>query len=72
MNFSDYDPDQANLFNQQSEYKLLQDVTNDWFVNSPAEVITSGTGTVLRIYLLRENWSTKDFEELYRRFYFSS
>lgn len=66
MNFSDYDPDQANLFNQQSEYKLLQDVTNDWYVNSPAEVISSGTGTVLRIYLLRENWSTKDFEELYR------
>lgn len=66
MNFSDYDPDQSNLFNQQGEYKLLQDVTNDWYVNSPAEVITSGTGTVLRIYLLRENWSTKDFEELYR------
>lgn len=66
MNFSDYDPDQANLFNQQSEYKLLQDVTNDWYVNSPAEIISSGTGTVLRIYLLRENWSTKDFEELYR------
>lgn len=66
MNFSDYDPDQTNLFNQQNEYKLLQDVTNDWYVNSPAEVITSGTGTVLRIYLLRENWSNKDFEELYR------
>ncbi len=66
MNFSDYDPDQSNLFNQQGEYKLLQDVTNDWYVNSPAEVITSGTGTVLRIYLLRENWSTKDFGELYR------
>lgn len=66
MNFSDYDPDQVNLFNQQCEHKLLQEVTNDWYVNSPAEVISSGSGTVLRIYLLRENWTDKDFKELYR------
>ncbi len=32
-------PDQSNLFNQQGEYKLLQDVTNDWYVNSPLKLL---------------------------------
>lgn len=66
MDFTDYEPTQANLFNQQAEYKLLDEVSNDWYVNNPAEVITQGTGTVLRIYCLRETWSEKDQEDLFR------
>lgn len=66
MDFTDYDPDQANLFNQISSHKLLNEIKNSWTISNPPEVVTSGSGTVLRIYMLRESWKRKDLEELYR------
>lgn len=67
MNFSEFNPENSNLFNQQTtEYKLLEDVSNNWYVNDPPEVITSKSGTVIRIYNLREQWTERDFEELYK------
>ncbi len=66
MNFSDYDPEQSNLFNQESQEKLLEDVKNTWYVNNPPEQIKEIKGTKLIIYCLREKWIKKDFDELYR------
>lgn len=66
MNFSDFDPDKYNLFNQGVTHKLLEDVQNTWYVNSPAEEITNESGTIIRIYNLREQWKSSDFAELYK------
>lgn len=66
MDFSDFDPDNFNLFNQGAAHKLLEDVQNTWYVNRPAEEITSESGTIIRIYNLREQWKSSDFEELYK------
>lgn len=66
MNFIDYNPDNINLFNQQTEYKLLDEVNNNWYVQNPPERITSMAGTIIRIYNLREQWNKKDFEDLYK------
>ena len=66
MNFSEFNPENSNLFNQQTDYKLLEDVSNHWFVNSPPEYIKSTSGTIIRIFNLREKWNNRDFEELYK------
>lgn len=66
MDFSEFDPDQTNLFNQLSTHKLLEDVDNKWYVNDPAKEITYSSGTIIRIYNLRESWSNKDFKDLYK------
>lgn len=66
MNFTDFDPDKYNLFNQGITHKLLEDVQNTWYVNNPAEEITYESGTVIRIYNLREQWKSSDFAELYK------
>lgn len=66
MNFIDYDPDETNIFNQHRSYKLLDEISNTWYVNNPPERIENKSGTVIRIYNLREQWKKKDFEELYK------
>lgn len=66
MNFSDFNPDNQNLFNQSTNYKLLEDVSNNLYVNNPPERIISQSGTIIRIYNLRESWNKRDFEELYK------
>lgn len=66
MNFTDYNPDNSNLFNQQTDYKLLDEVSNNLFVQAPPERVTSVSGTIIRIYNLREQWNKKDFEDLYK------
>ncbi|RLD84077.1 MAG: hypothetical protein DRJ10_02135 [Bacteroidetes bacterium] len=67
MDFTEYNPEKADLFNQPpTEYKLLEDVQNSWFVNSPAEEIHKEKGTLIRIYNLRESWKENDFKELYK------
>ena len=66
MNFVDYNPDDANLFNAPVDYKLLDEVQNNWYVQSPAEKIHGESGTILRIYNIREIWSASDYKELYK------
>lgn len=66
MNFIDFNPDDLNLFNQQTDYKLLDEVSNNWYVQSPPERITNESGTVIRIYNIREHWSQNDYKELYK------
>lgn len=66
MNFVDYNPDDANLFNAPADYKLLDEVQNNWYVQSPSEKILGESGTVLRIYNIREMWSAGDYKELYK------
>jgi signal transduction histidine kinase len=67
MDFTEFNPEKADLFNQPpTDYKLLEDVYNNWFVNSPPEEIKKEKGTLIRIYNLRENWKKNDFEELYK------
>lgn len=67
MDFTEFNPEKADLFNQPpSDYKLLEDVYNNWFVNTPPEEIKKEKGTLIRIYNLRENWKKNDFEELYK------
>ena len=66
MDFSEFDPDEQNLFNQNNEHKLLEDVKNTWYVNDPEEEITYESGTIIRIYNLRESWSKEDFKILYK------
>lgn len=66
MNFVDFDPDDANLFNQPADYKLLDEVTNNWYVHNPPERVTGESGTTIRIYNIRELWSNNDYKELYQ------
>lgn len=67
MDFTEFNPEKADLFNQPpSEYKLLDQVNNTWYVNNPSEEIKKQKGTLIRIYNLRESWKKKDFEELYK------
>src|SRR5690606_21932512 len=57
MDFTEFNPEKADLFNQTpSEYKLLEEVHNSWYVNNPPEEIKNEKGTLIRIYNLRENW----------------
>ncbi|MBS5908238.1 MAG: ATP-binding protein [Dysgonomonas mossii] len=67
MDFTEYNPEDIDLFNQPtSNYKLLNDVHNTWYVNDPAIEIKKEKGTLIRIQNLRERWTSKDFEDLYK------
>ena len=66
MNFVDFNPDDANLFNQPTDYKLLDEVTNNWYVQNPSERVMNESGTIIRIYNIREQWSLNDYKELYQ------
>ena len=65
--FTEYDPEKVDLFNLHlNEYKLLEEVHNNWYINDPAEEIKKEKGTLIRIYNLRENWNKNDIAELYK------
>ena len=66
MDFVDFNPDDINLFNQPTEYKLLDEVSNHWCVQNPPERVLGKSGTIIRIYNIRESWSQNDFKELYK------
>lgn len=66
MNFVDFNPDDVNLFNQPTDYKLLDEVSNTWFVQTPPERVLTESGTVIRISNIREPWSPNDYKELYQ------
>lgn len=67
MDFTEFNPEKADLFNQPpSEYKLLDEVHNSWFVNNPPTEIKKEKGTLIKIYNLREKWNKSDFIELYK------
>lgn len=66
MDFVDFNPDDINLFNQPTEYKLLDEVSNNWYVQNPPERVMGESGTIIRIYNIRESWSQNDFKELYK------
>ena len=66
MNFVDFNPDDVNLFNQPADYKLLDEVSNTWYVQDPPERIITESGTVIRISNIREPWSPNDYKELYQ------
>lgn len=68
MNFVDFNPDDANLFNQPADYKLLDEVANNWYVQDPPERVINESGTIIRIYNIRELWSANDYKELYQNF----
>lgn len=63
FDFTEFNPEKINLFNQQ-EYKLLSEVENEWFVQSPPEEIKKPKGTLIRIFNLRESWKEDDFKKL--------
>jgi len=67
MDFTEFNPEKIDLFNQPvTEYKLLKTVNNNWFVNDPPEEIKKSHGTLIRIYNLREEWRGRDFDDLYK------
>lgn len=67
LDFSKYDPEKLDLFNQPPQkHDLLKDVYNHWYVYSPPEVIKKSKGTIIRIYSLRERWTDTDFKDLYK------
>lgn len=74
MDFSEFDPDKINLFNQNTvdnsekniSHKLLEEIENTYYINNPPEKITFESGTIIRIYHLREKWSDKDLKNLYK------
>jgi nitrogen-specific signal transduction histidine kinase len=67
LDFTEYNPEKVDLFNQPPEdYKLLNEIKNNWYVYSPPEVIKKAKGTLIRIYRLRETWRENDFKELYK------
>ncbi len=63
LDFTEFNPEGINLFNQQ-EFKLLSEVKNEWFVHKPPEEIKNSKGTLIRIYKLREGWKEDDFSKL--------
>ena len=65
LDFQDYNPEKADLFNQQ-DYKLLKDVKNQWTVQNPPIEIKKNKGTLIRISKLREGWKDKDLGDLYK------
>ncbi|MBN2771330.1 MAG: ATP-binding protein [Spirochaetes bacterium] len=66
MDFTEYNPEKVNLFKQNSDYKLLNEVQNHWYVNDKPEVIKTEKGTLIRIFQLREKWNEKHYEDLYK------
>lgn len=65
LDFSDFNPENNDLFNQTvSDYKLLSEVQNKWTVSDTPEKIKQPQGTLIRISKLREAWNKSDFEEL--------
>ncbi|MEZ4908218.1 MAG: sensor histidine kinase [Saprospiraceae bacterium] len=67
MDFTEFNPEKANLFNQPpAEYKLLNKVMNHWYVNKPPEEIVKKQGTLIRIYNLREQWRESDVKGIYK------
>lgn len=66
MDFTEFDPEKADLFTPMDNYKLLNKVLNNWYVNNPPEVITKEKGTTIRIYNLRERWRPEDLDDLYK------
>src|ERR1035437_4356304 len=57
MDFTEYNPEKADLFNlPETEYKLLNKVFNNWYLNDPPEEIKKSHGTLIRIYHLRDEW----------------
>ena len=69
MDFTEYDPENLNLFNvndYNDDYKLLENVKNNWYENDKPEQITNSHGTIIRIFKLRETWQQKDYVELYK------
>lgn len=63
LDFREFNPEGINLFNQQ-DYKLLSDVNNHWYEHNPPEEIKKRSGTLIRIFSLREGWNDKDFYKL--------
>jgi len=63
LNFTEFNPEKINLFNQQ-DFKLLSEIRNEWFVQDPPEEIKKSKGTLIRIYALREGWKDEDFKKL--------
>lgn len=67
MDFTEFNPEKADLFNQPAtEYKLLNKVNNNWFENDPPEEIKKPNGTLIRIYNLRDEWKSVDYQDLYK------
>lgn len=67
MDFTEFNPEKIDLFNQPpTEYKLLNKVNNDWYVNVPPEEIRNTKGTLIRIFHLRELWYENELIELYK------
>ncbi len=65
LDFTEFNPEKADLFNQPpTEYKLLREIQNKWSVSDSPSEIKKEKGTLIRIYNLREQWQTKDFEDL--------
>ena len=65
FDFTEFNPEKIDLFNQPvTDYKLLKEVDNKWYENDPPEEIKKIKGTLIRIYNLREKWSSKDLIEL--------
>ncbi|MDV3551850.1 hypothetical protein CMU73_10485 [Elizabethkingia anophelis] len=68
MDFTEFNPEKVDLFNQPTDidFKLLENVDNVWYENPTPEVIKKEKGTLIRISHLREHWKESDFEELYK------
>lgn len=67
MDFTEFNPENANLFNPiPDNYKLLNEVFNQWYVNNPALEIEKKSGTLIRISSLREQWKESDVEGVYK------
>ncbi len=64
LDFTEFNPEKINLFNQPDDFKLLSEVKNEWFVQSPPEEIKKPKGTLIRIFNLREGWKEEDFRQL--------
>lgn len=68
LDFTEFNPEKYNLFNQQvTNQKLLKEINNTWYVQDPPEVITKPKGTLIRISHLRgEDWSSNDYNDIFK------
>ncbi|MEM1002551.1 MAG: ATP-binding protein, partial [Bacteroidota bacterium] len=70
IDFKQYEQEgQLDLFDEnKSDYKFLDEITNDWSVNTEPKVIKKRKGTLIRISHLRESWTDRELGRLEKSF----
>lgn len=61
IDFSEYDAEDAK---DKSGFKFLSEIENEYEIHDPPTQFKGGSGTLIRIRDLKQNWSQEDFDSL--------